>query len=421
MASKCFMCGREISQGILCEKCDKPRGKKPSAPPRPDAAIDPEPQTAAPTQTASPAVSTPRQPAASSLPPRSTTAPATAHDVDYDAFPEAPIVPFPVESASLAITSIVNVLAASGVPSVVVGPDRTVKFVSHEATRLFQTSQPELMDLRNIESVIGQRVNDISVGTTSAIRIGQRAVIYSLVPLSGGAGGAVLVFRPAAALSEADTSFIAYMREAALAPMKALRDSLIYKAASGRSDPILLEAAGTIDTVLSSLELAPDDEQRSPGPRPIPTVSEVVKQVADRFVSFAELKSIQLQVDAPEIEGRFRDHESLADALGILMDNALHYVPPSGQVVAGVRMMEHKGKPLILFFVMDNGPMVHEDFRQKIFDPGFVWNPSASERTGRSLSRCREFALAHGGQVWVESKTGKACTFFLRVRPEEEQ
>src|SRR5207237_7487566 len=29
MASKCFMCGAAISEGILCEKCDKPRRTKP--------------------------------------------------------------------------------------------------------------------------------------------------------------------------------------------------------------------------------------------------------------------------------------------------------------------------------------------------------------------------------------------------------
>jgi len=80
--------------------------------------------------------------------------------------------------------------------------------------------------------------------------------------------------------------------------------------------------------------------------------------------------------------------------------------------------MEHKGKPLLLFFVMDNGPMVPEHLRQAIFEPSFVWHPSAPERTGRSLFKCREFALAHAGSVWVESKTGKACTFFLRVRPD---
>jgi signal transduction histidine kinase len=86
--------------------------------------------------------------------------------------------------------------------------------------------------------------------------------------------------------------------------------------------------------------------------------------------------------------------------------------------VIGVRWMEHKGKPLLLFFVMDNGPLVPEQLRQEIFEPSFTWNPASPERTGRGLFKIREFAVAHSGSVWVESKTGKACTFFLRVRPD---
>jgi signal transduction histidine kinase len=62
--------------------------------------------------------------------------------------------------------------------------------------------------------------------------------------------------------------------------------------------------------------------------------------------------------------------------------------------------------------------VVPEALRQKIFEPSFVWNPSGPERTGRGLFKCREFAVAHAGSVWAESKTGKACTFFLRVRPD---
>src|SRR5207248_9283733 len=94
-----------------------------------------------------------------------------------------------------------------------------------------------------------------------------------------------------------------------------------------------------------------------------------------------------------------------------------HYVSAGGQVVVGVRPMEHKGKPILLFFVMDNGPLVPEHMKHVIFESGFIWNPSASERTGRGLFKVREFSAAHGGSVWVDSKTGKACTFFLRLNP----
>ena len=37
-----------------------------------------------------------------------------------------------------------------------------------------------------------------------------------------------------------------------------------------------------------------------------------------------------------------------------------------------------------LDLVMDNGAVVPEPLRQKIFEPSFVWNPGSAERTGRS-------------------------------------
>ena len=147
-------------------------------------------------------------------------------------------------------------------------------------------------------------------------------------------------------------------------------------------------------------------------------MTEVIRGVADRFRSFGELKGITLQIDVPDLEERFTGAEQLREALSTLMDNALHYVPPGGQVVLGVRWMEHKGKPLLLFFVMDNGPIVPEALRGAIFEPNFAWNPASIERTGRGLFKVREFAVAHEGSVWAESKSGKACTFFLRVRPD---
>mgnify|MGYP006148341967 CR=1 FL=1 len=49
---------------------------------------------------------------------------------------------------------------------------------------------------------------------------------------------------------------------------------------------------------------------------------------------------------------------------------------------------------------------------------GYLYGYYGHGEYGRGLFKCREFAVAHAGSVWVESKTGKACTFFLRVRPD---
>jgi len=402
MARKCFMCGSEVTEGILCGKCDKPRRKS-----SPDLGAG---QATPPVQPAA------KNDGQAGLPVLLTTE-ATAPALDPDPFPKAPILPFPVESASPAITSVVNLLVASGVASVLAGPDRSVKFVSDEAKRLFGATQSELANIAAIEAKAGIRVSDLSVPATAGVRIGSRNFIYTLVPMSGGASGAVLVFRPADPMNEAHASFATYVRETVLGPLRAVRESLI-AAASSRNDAFLAATADGVDQILSSMELAPDVEEHSSAARPVPTVTAVVHRVAERFRAHADLKGIRLDVDAPDLEERFVDHDHLAESLAILMENALHYVPASGQVVIGCRWMEHKGKPLLLFFVMDNGPVVPESLRQAIFEPSFAWNPTSAERTGRGLFKCREFAVAHAGSLWVESKTGKACTFFLRVRPD---
>lgn len=391
------MCGGEATDGILCAKCDKPRKKSGAT------TIAPEPVTAAP----------PHEPA----PATRNAQPASASNLAEDPFPKAPVVPFPLESASPAITSVVNLLVATGGASILLGPDRSIKFVSDDARKLFDATSSELAQLSALEAKAGIRVTDLSVPTSAGVRIGGRNFIYTLVPMSGGASGAVLIFRRTDPLNETRASFVNYVRETVFGPLRALRESL-HSAAATRNDHFLADSAAAIEHVLSSLELAPEVEEASVGVRPVPTVTDVVRRVAERFRAHADLKGIRLDVDVQELGERFSDHEQLADALAILMENALHYVPAGGQVVIGVRWMEHKGKPLLLFFVMDNGAVVPESLRQAIFEPSFAWNPGSAERTGRGLFKCREFAVAHAGSVWVESKTGKACTFFLRVRPD---
>ncbi|HUJ12702.1 MAG TPA: ATP-binding protein [Thermoanaerobaculia bacterium] len=150
----------------------------------------------------------------------------------------------------------------------------------------------------------------------------------------------------------------------------------------------------------------------------VPKIGDVIRSVVNRYITFAELKSIEFEVSVAESDESFRHHDQLADALGMLVDNSLHYVPTGGQIVIGARPMEQKGKPVLLFFVMDNGPLVPEHMKHVIFESGFVWNPQSHERTGGGLSKVREFAAAHGGVAWVDSKTQKACSFFLRVEPD---
>src|SRR5215212_6644032 len=222
MARKCFMCGGEVADGILCGKCDKPRKK---SGPTPQAAADSKPAAVEPAPQSRGGSDSGRH------------AGAAVAQLE-DPFPKAPVVQFPVESASPAITSVVNLLVATGGASILIGPDRTVKFVSDDARRLFDATQAELSQLPSIEAKAGIRVGDLSIPTSAGVRVGNRNFIYTLVPMSGGASGAALIFRHTDPMNEAHASFVTYVRETVFGPLRALRESL-HAAALSKNDHFL--------------------------------------------------------------------------------------------------------------------------------------------------------------------------------------
>ncbi|HYS53376.1 MAG TPA: HAMP domain-containing sensor histidine kinase [Thermoanaerobaculia bacterium] len=225
----------------------------------------------------------------------------------------------------------------------------------HLVTEAFKSLLGDITQVRQIEEALGIPIHDLTKLSSNTISIRSRKMLLSVVPF---AGGAAIILRP----------------------------------------------LGEID--------------EPPQISDIPRIADVIRSVVNRSIAFAELKSIQVDVSVPDFEERFRHHDKLADALGTLVDNALHYVAAGGQIVVGVRPMEHKGKPILLFFVMDNGPIVPEHMKHLIFESGFIWNANSHERTGRGLFKVREFAASQGGSVWVDSKSGRACTFFLRLNPD---
>ncbi|MGA7613922.1 MAG: HAMP domain-containing sensor histidine kinase [Thermoanaerobaculia bacterium] len=325
------------------------------------------------------------------------------------------MVPFPVESTSIAVTSICDVLSTAHIAGAVVGADRQVKFLTPDASTLLGFRRSELPPLKNLEAKLGFKLPDIRQSYSARIKVAHQPVDFSIVPLAGGAAASVLILRTVDAAPS--PSFENYVSETIMQPLRSLREALLAAAKNRGRDPLLEDSASTVDQILSSLELTPSlEDTKGAIPAAVP-VLEILGTVAEKFQPMVNLKNVSVQVDGTTA-ATFQAHEPLEESLTILMENSLHYVPAGGQIVLGARQLEHKGKALLLFFVMDNGPIVPEELRDQIFSPDFEWQPSAGPRTGRGLAKCRHFALAHGGQVWVESKTGKACTFFLRVRPD---
>jgi signal transduction histidine kinase len=108
----------------------------------------------------------------------------------------------------------------------------------------------------------------------------------------------------------------------------------------------------------------------------------------------------------PDLPRIAADHVRLARVLRNLVDNALRYTPPGGEVVVDACVIDAS----VEFRVIDGGPGIPADDRERIFERFYRGEPSrhrdgSAERAagaGLGLAIARGLVSAHAGQIWVE-------------------
>jgi signal transduction histidine kinase len=63
--------------------------------------------------------------------------------------------------------------------------------------------------------------------------------------------------------------------------------------------------------------------------------------------------------------------------------------------------------------VEDTGIGIDPEDHERIFQPFAIGNGKDKRGTGLGLAICREIALAHSGQIWVESNIGDGSHFYV--------
>ncbi|MBO8126648.1 MAG: HAMP domain-containing protein [Firmicutes bacterium] len=128
---------------------------------------------------------------------------------------------------------------------------------------------------------------------------------------------------------------------------------------------------------------------------------------------FAE-KEIAFRWDLPERLVVQADRKLLLRAVGNLVNNALKYTDPGGEVTVQARF---HGKEVEIS-VADTGIGIHEKDLPYVFDRFYRADPSRARSTGGSgigLSLVKEIAEVHGGRVSVESAPGQGSVFTLVI------
>ncbi|MBK8021434.1 MAG: hypothetical protein IPK19_08370 [Chloroflexi bacterium] len=130
------------------------------------------------------------------------------------------------------------------------------------------------------------------------------------------------------------------------------------------------------------------------------SLHQMVSEAIERLDEQSETKQITLvnQVD-PNLPV-LADADHIRRVLVNLLHNALKWSPSSESVY----VRAEPAQDVVIVSVIDNGPGVPAEHRERIFERFYQVDPSRSgkEGTGLGLAICRHIVEAHDGRIWVE-------------------
>lgn len=135
-----------------------------------------------------------------------------------------------------------------------------------------------------------------------------------------------------------------------------------------------------------------------------------LRQSVEAYQPHAEERGIALGLKTPPVLPKVCvDRDRLAQVMGNLMSNALHYVPRRGHV--RVEATSDNGE--VLVSVIDDGPGIPAEDLPHVFKRFWRADPARRRTTGGSglgLSIASHIVKAHGGRIWAEETPGGGLT-----------
>ena len=108
------------------------------------------------------------------------------------------------------------------------------------------------------------------------------------------------------------------------------------------------------------------------------------------------------------------DQKLLYRLFSNLLDNAIKYTSPGGNICISLKDLENE----VIVSIRDTGIGISENDHDKIFDRFFRVDASRSRDTGGvglGLSICKNIADLHKGKIEVKSTIGKGSTFLVTL------
>lgn len=145
------------------------------------------------------------------------------------------------------------------------------------------------------------------------------------------------------------------------------------------------------------------------------SVSQLVEsclETAQRRGSEKDLRiSVNMPQNLPDIAG---DRRRLAEVLQNLLDNAIQYTLPGGQIIVSAKSLEEE----IVLTVSDTGIGIPKADQPRIFERFYRVDVARSREaggTGLGLAIAKHLVEVHGGRLWVDSEVGQGSQFHFSL------
>jgi len=149
----------------------------------------------------------------------------------------------------------------------------------------------------------------------------------------------------------------------------------------------------------------------------------IISPLALQFKPEADQKQIKLLVPDEErpFPAVFGSAEYIHKALREIIQNALNFTPPNGQIRIDIVQEPPGPQGWTSISIIDNGPGILVEDQPKIFDRFFRGSLAASGFTpglGLGLSIAKEIMRLHGGRITYHCWPGEGCCFTLLWPPQ---
>jgi signal transduction histidine kinase len=163
------------------------------------------------------------------------------------------------------------------------------------------------------------------------------------------------------------------------------------------------------------LDLSKLQSGEVPLARDVVVVAPLVGRVFSEISVGRAVADVRLESDVSPDVAVDADEERLHQVLFNLVDNAVRFTPPGGQVRVSVERREE----WVEFRVRDTGVGIAPEHLPRLFERFYRVDPARARDdgsgTGIGLAIARSVVEAHGGRIHAESSPGHGSTFFFEI------